>query len=216
MNFNYSFGWFNFSGGSGYRGGWWGPPVYRPAYYPAFHPGYGGFYGRNVTHKNVAVNVSHNNIYTNRRDVVIRDVARRPVTSTNTKPSTGTNNVTKNPVSGETNRRPSTTTQVNNKMGQGQNRNQSMTSTGNVRTVTPKPNTKVPNNVYSDKAGNVYKRESGGNWQQRQNNSWQSAASNKQPVTKPLDRSNYMRDRGNMRTTHTAPSKTHSGSSKRR
>ncbi|MGD0581972.1 MAG: hypothetical protein ABR974_03380 [Bacteroidales bacterium] len=223
MNFNYSFGWFNFSWGFGYRGGWWGPPVYRPAYYPAFHPGYGGFYGRNVPHYNAAFNVSHNNIYTNRRDVVTRDVYRNTGTSPNTRPSTSTNYASNTHVTGETNRRTTTTTGVNNNINQPQHQNQNQThyltgpQAGNINRVTPKPNTKVPNNVYSDKAGNVYKKESGGNWQQRQNNGWQSTAANKQPVTRPLDKSSYMRDRGDMRKTHTTPSKGHhSGGSKRR
>ena len=82
-----------------------------------------------------------------------------------------------------------------------------MTSTGNRRTVTPTPSTKVPNNVYSDRAGNVYKKETGGNWQQRQNNSWRPATTNNQKVTKPLDNSKNMRERGDMRKAHTVPSK---------
>jgi hypothetical protein len=218
MHYHYSYGWFTDSWNYGFGGGWWGPSVYRPSYYPPFHPGHGGFYGRNPTRNNITTNVNHTNIYNNRRDIVTRDVARRTSSSTTTtRLSPGTGNVSRNQGSGETNRRTTTSTQGNNKLNQnqnqnlnqnqGQNRNQSMTSTGNRRTVTPTPSTKVPNNVYSDRAGNVYKKETGGNWQQRQNNSWRPATTNNQKVTKPLDNSKNMRERGDMRKAHTVPSK---------
>ena len=37
---------------------------------------------------------------------------------------------------------------------------------------TPKPTTKLPNNVYTDKDGNVYRRNNSGKWDKRENGKW--------------------------------------------
>ena len=49
---------------------------------------------------------------------------------------------------------------------------------------TPKPATKLPNNVYTDKNGNVYRRDKTGKWETRDNGKWTKPAPTK-PETKP-------------------------------
>ena len=49
---------------------------------------------------------------------------------------------------------------------------------------TPKPATKLPNNVYTDRNGNVYRRDKTGKWETRDNGKWTKPAPTK-PETKP-------------------------------
>jgi hypothetical protein len=197
MYVGYSVGFFSFHVGMGYGGCWWGPPVYRPPFRPYYHPGYGGYYGHHTSYHNtnVNVNIHHtNNIYNNRRDIQTNDIRRGSSSSNNARRPTATtrDNPSTRPVSTGNN---------------AQNRR-----TGSAKTVTPKTNTKVPNNVYSDKSGNVYKKESSGNWQQRDNSSWKPASSNRKPSTQQMDRSSQMRDRGTMRSNQAAQSRPSTGS----
>ena len=195
MSVGYSTGYFSYyhmGVGVGY-GCWWGPPVYRPPFRPPYHPGYGGFYGPRPVHYNTNININHNNnIYVNRRDVQTRDINRgSSAANAGRRPSATTrDNPSGRPATGNTRQNP---------------------GTGNRQTVTPRPASRVPNNVYSDKSGNVYKRESSGNWQQRDNNSWQSTSGNRQPSAGQMDRSSQMRDRGTMRTNQAYQSRSSMG-----
>jgi len=104
INIGFSTGWFHVNIGFGNArpwgywgyGGWWGPPVYRPpyCYAPVRYGGYyggGGWYGpyyasnrsrnvnvnvTNITYNNITIN---NNIYRNRRDVVVTNDNQRYV-----------------------------------------------------------------------------------------------------------------------------------------
>lgn len=49
---------------------------------------------------------------------------------------------------------------------------------------TPKPATKLPNNVYTDKNGNLYRRDNNGKWETRDNGKWTRPAPTT-PETKP-------------------------------
>jgi hypothetical protein len=40
----------------------------------------------------------------------------------------------------------------------------------------PKPTTRLPNNVYTDKDGNVYRRNNTGKWDKRENGKWAKPA----------------------------------------
>ena len=48
----------------------------------------------------------------------------------------------------------------------------------------PKPTTKLPNNVYTDKDGNVYRRNNTGKWDKRENGKWAKPAPTN-PGTQP-------------------------------
>lgn len=68
---------------------------------------------------------------------------------------------------------------------------------GNVDRVTrdvpstrpvPKPATKLPNNVYTDKDGNVFRKDKAGNWEQRDKGNWTKPAPKPgSPETKPTN-----------------------------
>jgi len=105
VGFHYSAGWFHFSVyGGGYRGGYWGPPMYRPPYYhrpgyppyyrPPYYPGAGyrpprptPYYGGG---RNPAIN---DNMYRNNKGVSTNDRVRpMPSTRPSTLPSAGSGN----------------------------------------------------------------------------------------------------------------------------
>jgi len=86
------------------------------------------------------------------------------------------------------------------------------TSTGTRQTSTPRPASKVSNNMYSDKSGNVYRQGISGNWQQRNNGSWNSTSSGNKSSTSNMDRSSQMRNRSTMRTDQAIKSRSSSGS----
>lgn len=232
FHYHYSYGWFGFSWGwsHSYWGGWWGPSIYRPAFYPHYHPGFGGFYGEHVTYNRYTVNnFSHNNIYVNRRDIVTRDVDRGRSGSYNRSDNhnPGTGNI---PGQGTINRRnggvnsgnaitrnqPNGNQDMNNRRSPTVNPNQGQNQHNNnqgYNRVTPKPNNRVPNNVFSDRQGNVYRKDPGSGWQQRQQNSWKPAQSEKRNIA-PLERSSAGRQRAVTRSAPAIKNSSSKGSSK--
>lgn len=74
LGWGYSAGWFNVNVGvghyHGWRGGWWGPAVYRPPYRWGGDYRRVGFYGNNVTRVNNVRIYNNTNIYNYRRNVV--------------------------------------------------------------------------------------------------------------------------------------------------
>ncbi len=199
MSFGYSTGWFSFSwgyGGGYYRGGWWGPPVYRPPYRPPYR---GGYYGprRNVnidnsTNINIGSNNRTKNLYNNRGDAVTRD-RTRPASGDRTRPSTTDRT---RPTSRD-NARPTT-----NDRTRPATSNQRPTTREATRPSTKpqaKPATRERNNVYTDKQGNVYRQQNNGNWQQRNSSGWsQPSQSNRSN----LNRQSTQRSRGQTRTSN--------------
>ena len=208
LHYRYSYGWFGFSWGFGYSGGWWGPPIYRPAFYPAFHSGHGGFYGRNVTYNKVVVNnYHHDNIYVNRTNIITRTDYRGPSTSFN-RTNYKTQGQGNNQNQGNINRRTTGAANQNQGVAQGQRRDNN-----GYNRITPKPNNKLPNNVYSDKQGNVYRKDPGTGWQERQQNTWKPAQNERKSIA-PLEKSSVNRERGVTRSVSASKGVVSKGSSK--
>jgi hypothetical protein len=200
MGVGYSFGWFHMSVWRGspmfWGGGWWGPPVFRPPFHCWRHPGWGR------TNVFINVNVNRNNtvnVYRNRRDVVSRDLPRRPEPSTrpsrpagdrtpSSRPSTGTGTTTRpsgRPSTGTTTRpsdRPSTGTTT---------RPSDRPSTGTSTRPSTRPGT--GSNVVADRDGTVYQRSREGTWQQNTGSGWRTT----QPSSGSyVQRQQQMRDQG--------------------
>lgn len=197
MGVGYSFGWFHMSVWRGspmfWGGGWWGPPVFRPPFHCWRHPGWGR------TNVFINVNVNRNNtvnLYRNRRDVVSRDLPRRPEASTRpsrpsgdrgsqSRPSTGAGTATRpsgRPSTGTTTRpsgRPSTgtTTRPSERPSTGTTtRPSGRPSTGASGGPSTRPSTRpgTGSNVVADRDGTVYQRSREGTWQQNTGSGWRT------------------------------------------
>jgi hypothetical protein len=209
VGFHYSSGWFHFGVyGGGYRGGYWGPPMYRPPYY--HRPGYPPYYrppyyprpgyrppvatpyrgGNN----NITIN---NNIYRNNKSVSTNDRVRpMPAANPTTRPATGV-----------TNPRPSTLPAVQPSTGNPNNRLPSTqpAQQTSVRPSTGTVNNRLPstqpvnNSVITDRQGNVFQKD-GNNWQQRSGSSWQNVNQNRQGEIRQLNQQQQSINRGNTRT----------------
>ena len=189
LGFGYQYNWFHVGFGvsiwGGWRGGWWGPAIYRPPYRSFAFRSY-GYYGRGGLYGRPAIagrpgfagrpaargNGFTNNIYNYRRDVVTTN--NRRYNSFNRPAAGGING---RPAAGGINGRPA----ANNAGFAGR----------------PASNT----NVTTDRAGNVYQR-SGDNqqWQQRQQNQWKPVANNRSDVIQNLNQQQQMHQRGQQRT----------------
>jgi hypothetical protein len=200
LGYNYGAYWFNGGGGGwrGYRGGWWGPSVYRPPFRGNAYSNH-GFYGarpavggggqmrsRNIS--NAAANNRTNNIYNFRGNVVTNNRSaipgQRPGVSTNSRPASNgaaNNNQMARPA-----------------VGVGGNNNQTS------RPATQQRNTVPNNNITTDRQGNVYQRtpntsnSNNAQWQQRQQGQWRPVQNTNQ--TQNLNQQEQMRDRGQIRT----------------
>ena len=182
FNVGYMHVGFAFGGGYGYRGGWYGPPMYHPPYRPPYYGG-GGYYGNggrpvpyNRGNTNIYINNSHNNIYNNHNGVTTRDVNRAGNNANFNRGNSGSNQVGNGNQGGGAN-------------AGGANRPATRPSTGN-------------NNVFADKSGNVYQKANNGGWNQRDNksSSWKPSSNN--PSAGNLNRQSQMRDRGNQRASN--------------
>jgi len=196
VSFGYNYGYmhFGFGFGGGYRygwgGGWFGPPIYHPPYRPYYKGG--GYYGRvnnNITINNINIinNRYHvNNIYTNQRGVMSRDLNRRPTVSNANRPNTAGVNRPINTNPGNVNRGGTPNPGYNNGIGASPN-----------RPVNPNRN-----NVFADRDGRVYQHDNQGNWSQRdnQNRTWKPATREANPNIGNMSRESIMRDRGAART----------------
>jgi hypothetical protein len=153
---NVSIGWGNayYRRPPYYGGGWWGPGGYRPIYRPL--PGYRPPYR------------PPNNV------IIIRP--GRP--GYGNRPGYPPNRP------GKPNRpgRPTPYTRDNIYARPGTS--DRVTKDYPPRGRTPKPSTKLPNNVYTDKDGNVYRRNKDGKWDKRENGNWTKPAP-ATPGTKP-------------------------------
>jgi hypothetical protein len=231
LGYNYGNSWFNgggyYGGGGerwgGYRGGWWGPSVYRPpfrgyanrsnGYYGARAAGGNGGQMRNRNLSNAAANNRSNNIYNFRSNVVTNNRSavpgQRPGVSSYNRGANnaGGNNQARPTNNGAANNGNNTQARpVNNQMGR--------PATGNDNNQTSRPaqqRNNVPNNnITTDRQGNVYQRtpatttpattnsNNNAQWQQRQQGQWKPVQNNTQ--TQNLNQQQQMRDRGEMRT----------------
>jgi hypothetical protein len=199
LGYNYGAYWFNGGGRwGGYRGGWWGPSVYRPPFRGNAYNNR-GFYGarpvvggggqmrsRNIN--NAAANNRTNNIYNFRGNVVTNNRSaipgQRPGVSTSSRP-------------------------VNNGGGANNNQMARPAAVGGNNNQTSRPTTQqrdaVPNNnITTDRQGNVYQRtpntsnSNNAQWQQRQQGQWKPVQNTNQ--TQNLNQQQQMRDRGQTRT----------------
>ena len=170
MGFTMSVGWcsFGFGGPVGYRGGWWGPPMYRPPY----HPPYNHYYGPRAPvyrggGNTVNINNNRTNIYNQRTDGSAKPT-RNPSPSTQPAPRNKTGN---NQAGG------------GNRSGTGTN--PSTRDAGKANRATGQKN-----NVYTDSKGDVY-RNNNGDWQKNTGKDWQPAQPKQQdrtPQPKQQDR----------------------------
>jgi len=183
FGYNYGFSWFNvgfgFNTWGGWRGGWWGPSIYRPPFYRGFAATRFGFYGRInggfATRTGVRINGS--NIYNSRRGII-----------TNSNGS----------LQGRTG--------INNSGNRFVNRPGGAPTRMNGTAVNGAPSTGRANaneRVTTDREGNVYQRNQGTNgaqWQQRQQQQWRPVDNSHSNVIQNLNRQEQQRDRGEMRT----------------
>jgi uncharacterized membrane protein YgcG len=177
FGYNYGYNWFNVGFGASawpyWRGGWWGPSIYRPpyrinpyrsyGYYGYYRPGIGGrpgLAGRPALGNN---SIRVNNIYNFRRDVV----------TNNNRYNAGGNRFNGN---GRLNGRPAVSNNTVN----------------NNRAQRPSESN---NNIATDREGNVYQRNNS-QWQQRSQRQWQPVDNSRNET---LNRQQQMRDRGQQR-----------------
>ncbi|UAY52679.1 hypothetical protein [Ferruginibacter albus] len=212
IGYSFNYGWFNVGFGTGgwnrWRGGWWGPSVYRPPYIRTSNRSY-GYYGRRpagIQNRPAVVNnrtrVS-NNIYNFRRDVVTRNnnvfnpnnrIARR--TTINNRPA----NINNRPAT-TINNRPTTT--INN----GSNNRPQQNNPNRNGTPRVNNNNNTQPNIQTDRDGNVYRRDNttpntnSQQWQQRQQNQWRNVDNNttNRTTIDNLNRQQQMRERGQQR-----------------
>jgi hypothetical protein len=138
-------------------GGWWGPGGYRPIYRPL--PGY-------------------RPPYRPPRNVMRIQPIGRPG-----KPGYGPGNPNRPGKPGRPGR-PSPYTRDNLYARPGrENRVKTDYRPGGK---TPKPNKRLPNNVYTDKNGDVYRRNTSGKWDKRENGKWTKPAPSS-PSTQPVN-----------------------------
>ena len=182
LGYNYQFNWFHVGFGvsawGGWRGGWWGPALYRPPYRATAYRTY-GYYGRGayggrptVVNNNIRItNNFRNNIYNNRRDVVT--------------------------VNNNRGFRPAINNPGNN------NRGQIVQQPARPQQQSQPERTQGNNNIMTDRSGNVYQRtNNNGNqqWQQRQQNQWKPVDNSKPEVVQNLNHQQQMQTRGQQRT----------------
>jgi len=225
LGYNYGAGWFNgggyYNGGGGgrwrgYRGGWWGPSVYRPPFRGNAYNTH-GFYGarpavsgsdggqmrsRNIS--NAAANNRGNNIYNFRGNVVTNNRSaipgQRPGVSTYNRPTY--NNANNNGVANNNQARPANNQTARPAPAAGDNNNQTSRPMQQQQQQQQQRNAVPNNNITTDRQGNVYQRtvtpNNNAQWQQRQQGQWQPVQNN--TATQNLNQQQQMRTRGEERT----------------